>query len=359
MKTKTVVTVLLVLGLVLAGLGWFPGLDTDHESLQVQGIDDAGQASKAQGDKATSARVVIPDLTERQSQSPEPDDYIRQMVVLIQKEFGATISAVHVQVGLKAFRDDLIRNYPGEGAAMFEQIIRTAFPEYADQILAAIALMEEYENWLLEVMPELNQLDLAAQQDMLWEKRLALFGEDARLIWQRELSAEQERNESVRKTVAMLDTAYDLPMDERLYLLQNTFDEHYAQSMSELVYDIASVMTQVFFRFDSVQRDLAAMEPDARQETINDIRRKIGYSENQIASLAEQDQKKEARWQNGYAYMEERRALMQKDLSDQERQAQLAQLRQRYFGPEAHTISKEEEDLGFFRYERPRVYGWN
>jgi len=38
--------------------------------------------------------------------------------------------------------------------------------------------------------------------------------------------------------------------------------------------------------------------------------------------------------------------------------AELAHLRETTFGPEAPTIEREEAD-GFFRYERPRVYGRN
>lgn len=356
MKTVAMAAPILILG--LAAIIFYQGVGSE-DGQEVRLTDSIPGSSVSMSENADGSAVVIPDLRTQKRQAPEPDHYIREMVALIKKEFGQRISAVHVQVGLKAFRDDLIRTYPGQGAAMFEQIIRAAFPELADQILSVIALMDSYEEWLLTVMPDLNEMDLMAQQEMLWEKRLALFGEDAKDIWQRELSPQEERNESVRKTVAMLDTAYDIPIDERLYLLQNTFDENYSQSMSELVYDTSSVLTQVFFRFDSVQKDLAAMNPDQRQETINGIRRQIGYSEQDIELMAEQDQKKEARWQNGYAYMEARRALSEQNLPDQELQAQVAQLREEYFGPEAYTIGKEEDDLGFFRYERPRVYGWN
>ena len=359
MQNKKILSVALVLLVaVVAMMTIQPGIFSDT----VENVTTAQLSTKETPRKKEASAgdtIVIPDLSTIQREQPEAESYVQQMIQLIKREFGDSIENVAVQVGLKEFRDDLIRSYPGQGAQMFEQIIRAAFPELAEQIFALIEKMGAYEDWLLATMPELNQLDLMAQQNMLWEKRLALFGEDAKAIWQREMSPEEERNESVRQTVAMLNSADDIPMEERLYLLQNAFDENYAQSMSELVYDTSSVMTQVFFRFDSVQRELAGMAPEERQSTINDIRRKIGYSEKQIEFMTDQDQKKEARWQNGYAYMEERQALEQQALSQDEMQGQVAQLREKYFGSEAYTIGKEEDELGFFRYQRPRVYGWN
>ena len=358
---KKVMLMTLGVGLVLVVVGSFISLKQESNPVATQEQNVTAADQVVSQSNTASKEIPIPDLAiiQRPKETPNADDYVREMIARIKQEFANTIHLVAVQVSLKEFRDDLIRGYPQQGASMFEQILRAAFPELADQILAAIALMDSYDQWLLDAMLDLNQMDLLAQQNALWDKRYELFGDDAKTIWTEELSAEEEREHSVKSTVAMLDQAYDMPIDERLYLLQNAFNENYSQSMSELILDTTSVMTQVFFRFDSVQRELRELPDEERQLQIDEIRRKIGYSEEQIASMAEQDQKKEARWRNGYAYMEARQALEAEALPAEQFSQRLADLRTDHFGDEAYTIGKEEEELGFFRYERPRVYGWN
>jgi hypothetical protein len=106
-----------------------------------------------------------------------------------------------------------------------------------------------------------------------------------------------------------------------------------------------------------VQRELAAQSPAARSEELARIRRELGFDEAQIARLQELDDRREARWQNGLQYMEERAriaATFEGDALEQE----LAHLRTQYFEHEAPTIEAEERD-GFYRFERPRVYGRN
>ena len=358
MSTKKIVAVLIAAGVVSAYFLFTKGESAPEPlSEQVTTTD----VERADGESPKQAVVITsaPEIGLRKVEPQEPSDYVLEMIDRIKQEFGDRIHLVAVQVQLKEFRDDLIRGYPAHGEKMFEGIIRGAFPELADQILAAVMKMVAYETWLLASMLDLNDMDLLAQQNTLWGKRLEFFGEDAKEIWSEEMSAEEEHHESVRKVVAMLDTAYDMSMDERLYLIQSAFDESYSQSMSDLVLDSSGVMTRVFFGFESVQKDLKAMQPEQRQEAVDDIRRKVGFAEETIEFMSAQDQKKEARWQNGYAYMKERDAVPQNDLSDEEYNVALQDVREKYFGREAYTIASEEDDLGFFRFERRRQYGNN
>jgi len=358
---KALVSVVAVIAVLAAVVIYqFSDNGTDETVLAV-GHDESGIEPKAKSVKSMAKQpVAIPAIElVRQANAPTGDAYIEEMIMRIKAEFGDTIANARSQVSLKEFRDDLIRNFPGEGAGMFERIVRGAFPNYADEILAIIAMMESYESWLLTVMTDLNHMDLMDQQGMLWDKRIDMFGDKAQEIWDQELSAEEERNAAVMHTVNMLDGAHELPMDERLMLLQQAFEQGYGQSMEGLIYDTTGVMSQVFFRFESVQQDLRELPNEERQEKINDIRRQIGYDESQIAKMAEADQKKESRWSNGYAYMEERNALIAEATDDAMLMDRVTALRQKYFGNEARTIGKEEDELGFFRYERPRVYGWN
>lgn len=373
-KGLGVLAAVVVVG-VVAGVIAYPfwsDLDHDYIDHAESSVHTSDSSAEQGGDLDTiggnvlsgsqTEEVYIPDLATVQSMPKisDLDRYVQEMSVRMRAEFAETIHLIATQVKLKGFLDDLLRTHPDDAEALFERIVRLAFPDLAEEIFSAIALMDDYESWLLSQMIDLNQMDLKTQQETLWAKRYDVFGEAAKAIWQQELSPEEEREQALQNTVAMLDRAYDMTMEERLYLLQNAFDTSYSATMSDLVLDTTGVMTQVFFRFDSVQKDLSQLAAPERQARINDIRRQLGYDEALIESMTEQDRVREVRWQNGYAYMEARDALTaQQGLSESDLEQGLAQLRKDFFGREAYTIAKEEEELGFFRYQRPRIYGWN
>jgi len=352
-------------GIVLIVLGAYAylALPPTEQSDAMSNKHSAEAEATARSTQAAGHMQEIQQQQQKQAQSKAaPEDemarLVQELVMRLQSEFAERIQNVAFQVGLKDMRDDLIRTYPQEGAALFEEILRKAFPELADTILANIAKMDQYDEWLLDNMLNLNEMNILEQQGVLWAKRREFFGSDAEQIWQEEISAEEERKASVRKTVAMLDTAYDKTLDERLFLLQSAFDESFSATFQGSVLDTKSVMSQVYFGFDSVQKDLRAMPDELRQEKINEVRKRIGFSETQIEEMAERDTQMEQRWQNGYAYMDERRAL-ESQYSGDELEAQLDNLREKHFKDEATTIKREEQDLGFFRYTRPRLYGRN
>jgi hypothetical protein len=117
------------------------------------------------------------------------------------------------------------------------------------------------------------------------------------------------------------------------------------------------MLAELFLRMEPVQRELAAQSPAARANTLAHIRRELGFDEAAIARMAAIDERREARWQDGLAYMQER-ARVAAAFEGAAREAELRALREEWFGPEAATIEAEERD-GFFRFERPRVYGRN
>jgi len=285
------------------------------------------------------------------------DQLVMEFVAELHAEFGRKVDSIALQVSLMELRNDLVATYPEQGNALFERMIRTAFPEQASEIFQTIAKMDLYNQWLLESMPDLNRMDLVEQEETLWAKRYELFDEVASDIWTPQWTPEQEREESVHKTLKLLETAYDTPLEERLYLLQSSFEESYGNTVAGYVFDPKSVMSQAFLHFDSVQKDLSAMPQAERQTQIADIRRELGFPEDRITILADRDQKRELDWQNGYTYMEKREQAEQY-YSGEILEAELDKLREQYFTHRAPTIKKEEGEE-FFRYTRPRVYGQN
>jgi hypothetical protein len=121
--------------------------------------------------------------------------------------------------------------------------------------------------------------------------------------------------------------------------------------------DHPGMLTEAFLRADAVQSELAALSPAARARELAHIRRTLGFAEEEIARMEQIDAWRESRWQNGLAYMAERERIsgsFEGEALDDE----LGALRAEYFGHEAPTIEAEERD-GFYRFQRPRVYGRN
>ncbi|MCE9666316.1 hypothetical protein LY474_00695 [Myxococcus stipitatus] len=116
--------------------------------------------------------------------------------------------------------------------------------------------------------------------------------------------------------------------------------------------------TELFLRLEPVQAHLAAMPVEERRAALADIRRRMGYSEEMIARGAADDVYRDARWENGHAYMKARAELVSRLGQGEALDAQLRSLREQYFKHEAPTIAREEE-AGFFRFQRRRIYGRN
>lgn len=148
-----------------------------------------------------------------------------------------------------------------------------------------------------------------------------------------------------------------LPLEARLDRYREAIERAREAHPDAPIFRFHSMLTELFLRMEPVQRELAALSPEARANALAHIRRELGYDEAGIARMAELDARREARWQTGLAYMEERRRLTT-TFEGEALETELRALRNEYFGPEAPTIEAEEQQ-GFFRFERPRIYGRN
>ncbi|WP_197466489.1 hypothetical protein, partial [Oleiphilus sp. HI0080] len=172
------------------------------------------------------------------------------------------------------------------------------------------------------------------------------------------IAQDQQRERNVKTVMTELNTAYDMPLEDRVYTMQVAMQDNYGDTPEGLLMGTASVTTQMVFRLDSVQKELAAMEADERQETINQMRLQLGFPEDRIGVLAEQDKKNDEMWDKGNAYMEEREALVA-TYQGEDLETELDLLRLKHFDDRSAYSLKQEEALGMMRYERQRIYGLN
>lgn len=286
----------------------------------------------------------------------EFDEFESALIAKLRDSYGDRIAELYVQASLINVQAFVMERYSDDGAERFKHIIQTAFPDYAASIMSILERLGIYNEWLHTMQATIQEQSLQETQALLWEKRYALFGDDAEEIWLKEQQELSLHRNGVQARMMELENDTVMSLDEKLYQMQTVIAEEQAGSLQNMVVN-PSVVTQAFFSLNSVQANLAELAPEARQEKISAIRLQSGFSEARVAELAQQDQDRNARWDNGLAYMEERAALVQ-SLNESELESALSALRTKYFKHEAITIEREEA-TGFLRYQRPRLYGVN
>ncbi|MEM6580015.1 MAG: hypothetical protein AAF699_02010 [Pseudomonadota bacterium] len=266
------------------------------------------------------------------------------------------IHLLPTQLSLVEVRDYVISVYPRGGMDLFYRAVYALYPQHADQIMENLSNYELYQQWLVEQTSTFADMDDAGVQAMVWNKRIELFGEESLDMWPQQVGAYESRRDAAQHLFEELNNIDVLSNDEKLYQLKTALDEVFEYSIEGFVFDRTTV-SHMYLNIESVQTELAELPKEQRLQRLSEMRRHMGYSESQIASMEARDTRRNQRWENGYSYMAEREKLAAQydgeDLSNQ-----LALLRDKYFAHEAPTIAREEEQ-GFFRYKRPRVIGLN
>jgi hypothetical protein len=171
------------------------------------------------------------------------------------------------------------------------------------------------------------------------------------------LQEAQERAKRVRDALENLPGGDDAPIAYQLEAYQKALADSFGNIPIPDGADKKDLTLEAFLWTDSVQKQLASMDATTRQGEVNFIRRELGYTDAEVQELARRDAEREARWTNGLSYTKERHRAAG-SLEGEVLRKELDRLRQKYFGQEAATIAAEERD-GFFRFERPRIYGRN
>lgn len=219
-----------------------------------------------------------------------------------------------------------------------------------------LAKLSAYEQWLEDNRLLLQGMPMLERQTALWEKREALFGDEASRIWGERESPMHANQDAFQAELQRLDQAHEITPEETAHQLKTSVEQLYNNDMARRLIG-PDVMARTLFSLDAVQSHLHTLSADARQERIDSLRRQMGYPEEAISRLSKQDQQRNERWQNGKAYMAERNQLARRYSGDQLDKA-LDDLRAEHFGRSAKTIALEERD-GFFRFERERRFGVN
>jgi hypothetical protein len=297
----------------------------------------------------------IPHLTKSNRWSVE----VQEVIQTLSDRYSDKIHLLHIQAKLITIREPLIKKLSVPSEENLKAVLASAFPNYENSILDVWSRMDAYEKWLLTENRTLMELNAVSRSEMLWDKRNQLFPIAAANIWSEEQDQYETAQLNFHSEVDQLDRSYDTPMSEKIQRLQSSFkqaDNVFTRSLGQQSGMHKNTIASVLFGLTSVQKDLQQLEPEQRQLEINAIRRELGYDEDTIIKMSTLDNKREQRWNNGYAYMESRDQLIAS--SDHTSEIQLNELRSQFFGNSAETIEREETS-GFYRFQRPRYYGRN
>ncbi len=350
-KSIPVFVVIIVAGLAAYTLSVksISGANTPHEKA-VKPVSASLNSSSTTTTMPSEQSVDI-DLVAAQS-----NDFESQIIERLKAEYQNRIIDLSVQASLIEVKQRILNQFPENGSSLFNRIMLIAFPAHANSIFRLMEGLEKYQDWLTDQYLYLEGLSPLARNGALWKKRIEIFGNDAQLIWQDEKNTLAQSKLRMQEVLHQLDRSFDMSMDEKLFQLRSAIQDNLSDSVRDAAID-EGVISRAFFNLTSVQQDLASLPAEERQIAIDTIRRQLGYSEEQIETLAIRDQKRAARWQNGMAYMEAREQLV-KQLEGDQLQEALRGLRKKFFKHEALTIQKEEE-MDFWRFKRPRKFGNN
>ncbi|QRN97838.1 hypothetical protein JRI60_01770 [Archangium violaceum] len=324
-----------------------PSPETDPARAQAAtGPDAQALAARSRGTPATKG-----DAQEGPDGFGQPGG---DMASYLRSRYGAHIRDPHTQMRML---EQLMRYFqqlnPTGWEADLLAVLKQAFPELYDELAQRLRQRLDYEKWMKEHRSELQDKPAAERRAAVWEERNQLFGKEvAEKIWAAEL-----RNQAVADALTTIDALPDATVQDRMAKYKESLAKAYGEGTQAYTQAHQQELMNHFLDLGSVQKDLGAMPPEQRAQNLRSIRKEMGLDEEALKRWDSLDQQRDARWEVGSQYMSERELLAQQ-YSGPELESKLQELRTRYFSTEAETIAHEEES-GFFRYTRPRVWGRN
>ena len=261
----------------------------------------------------------------------------------------------HPRIQLEAI-ESLIRFlkvlYPDSWEQHIREYLSAAFPDRASELFENYRKLAAYREWVKDNHSMLTGLDRNRLDDVMMDKRKEFFGDDALKIWEMEL-----KRKEVKTVLSEIQSESDLPFEQKTDYYRTQLDAIYGDASRAYIQSNQQSLMSQFLEVKSIQKDLHAMDREERKERLTFLRKSMGLDETALQRWNRLDDTRDERWAKGIAYMKARNQALKKTPAT-EREQILDQLRQEHFGSEAETV-KREELSGFYRFNRPRVYGKN
>ena len=156
-----------------------------------------------------SHRSIFIKIQEALGKNTSADSFSDQLVKELQKYYSKTISDKSTQASLIGIRDFVMSTFPENGKALFYNILKRAFPDYADEIMKTLDKLDQYNRWLEDNKITHSKMDME-------KKKRELFGEDADKIWSGDMLATEVRKAKMQDVMAVLNKSSDTTLDEKI-----------------------------------------------------------------------------------------------------------------------------------------------
>ena len=305
----------------------------------------------AAGPVADSAREVgkqtSPAVTKTGASSEE------QLGVSLQQRYGSKLAHPYwrLQV-IESLKRYLMEKYPNDWLVRLKAMLKQFFPNDYDKLVASLEALESYNAWMAENKTSRVFSSKEERLRATWDKRLQLFGEDAKIIWQAQL-----QQEKVDATLQQLDTP-SLPLAAKVDRYVQTLVEVYGKTAIDPEKSHPVQQMEGLLTLNSVQDQLHSLPPEKRKEELHYLRSAMGLDTDTVKRWDELDAERAQRAAAGVSYMKERAALV-KQYEGDALQLQIQSLQNRKFGSEEAQYIRNEEETGFYRYQERQQIGVN
>ncbi len=269
----------------------------------------------------------------------------------LREKFGPHINNKHAQIRMiEQIMSYLMKNYPEDWQQRLYAYLLELFPDLANALFEKFQQLVRYDDWLRDNRDALLQMTDATRRQALWDARRQAFGEDAE-----EIFAGVVRNEKLQDALAGLAESGHLRFDEKLSVFLDAVHEIHGEKAGHFIQNRQTELMNRFVEVPTVQSDLHAMSAEERSVALRQMRSAMGLDEAALTRWAQLDRERDQAWDRGQRYMTERKRI-ESEYKGEAREQELSKLQQQEFGDEA-TIIRNEEEAGFYRYDRQRRYG--
>lgn len=344
-RARQLVLLLAVVALSAIGLGML------HKQQGGATQKDTTQVKSSIRELAATTRLPVPDVSEIEKASLELSETDLEFIEKLRVRFAPNIHVKHAQIRLiEQVIAYLKEKYPDNWQQLVAGFLGMLFPESAETLVTRFEALMAYNHWLETHRSDLRAFSVMDRRAALWAARFATFGDDAYEIWAMDL-----KNQQIRDTLASLENAGGMSINEKASVYIDSIHSAYGEQALDFIQSRQTELTGHFLALDSVQQELHSMDATQRAETLRSVRLSMGMSPEAVERWSALDQRRDKRWQNGQTYMLQRDRIYRK-YQGEERDQELAKLRQDTFGEEADAVRAEEES-GYYRYAHKRRYG--
>ena len=242
--------------------------------------------------------------------------------------------------------------FPDTWQQELEAFFNHAYPKISDDLMKTLLSLLEYNHWLGNLKSTMEFASIKERQAALWEKRVALFGDQAYEIWEA-----AHKNEQLQDSLVKVDNLMgDFSQKVTLYI--ESMQEVFGEGIVGEGKPHATQMMTKFLDLDGVQVELQSMRSDERYAQLREFRESMGLDDAALDRWDTLDQKRDDQWATGASYMEARVSLSTQ-YQGAEFNEKLTQYQNDIFGEAEAKYIRNEESSGYFRFEQTQKYGIN